>query len=386
MKIYSVTDLRKELNELMDQVTVAVQGEVAELNISQNRFVWFSLVDKETTIKCFMLTFQLKVELEDGMEIRAVGSPTIFRKGQFVFRPRQIELVGEGTLQKEYELLKTKLEKEGLFDVSRKRSLPRFPARIGIVTSRDAAAYTDVLRILKNRWAGLDIRHVNVNVQGAQAESTITNAIAQLNEEEPDLDCIILTRGGGSLEDLHAFNSEQVVRAVFGSAIPVVAGVGHERDTTLTDLAADVRASTPSNAAERVVPDKSDVLSELTHMLNQAERGVEKKLRERTQSVDGAVRVLEDHARSFVSRADALQQRLNAAGVSLQSQLRLTRERVIRYEQLMTTLNPATILRRGYSIVRNTNGKIISKKKDVHVGDDLHIQVSDGILQSTVKK
>lgn len=386
MKIYSVTDLRKELNELMDQVTVAVQGEVAELNISQNRFVWFSLVDKETTIKCFMLTFQLKVELEDGMEIRAVGSPTIFRKGQFVFRPRQIELVGEGTLQKEYELLKKKLEKEGLFDVSRKRSLPRFPARIGIVTSRDAAAYTDVLRILKNRWAGLDIRHVNVNVQGAQAESTITNAIAQLNEEEPDLDCIILTRGGGSLEDLHAFNSEQVVRAVFGSAIPVVAGVGHERDTTLTDLAADVRASTPSNAAERVVPDKSDVLSELTHMLKQAERGVQTKLRERTQSVDGAVRVLEDHARSFVSRADSLQQRLNAAGVSLQSQLRLTKERVIRYEQLMTTLNPATILRRGYSIVRNTNGKIISKKKDVHVGDDLHIQVSDGILQSRVKK
>lgn len=386
MKIYSVTDLRKELNELMDQVTVAVQGEVAELNISQNRFVWFSLVDKETTIKCFMLTFQLKVALEDGMEIRAVGSPTIFRKGQFVFRPRQIELVGEGTLQKEYELLKKKLEKEGLFDVSRKRSLPRFPARIGIVTSRDAAAYTDVLRILKNRWAGLDIRHVNVNVQGAQAESTITNAIAQLNKEEPDLDCIILTRGGGSLEDLHAFNSEQVVRAVFGSAIPVVAGVGHERDTTLTDLAADVRASTPSNAAERVVPDKSDVLSELTHMLKQAERAVETKLRERSESVDGAVRILEDHARSFVNRANSLQQRLRLAGVSLQSQLRFTKERVIRYEQLMTTLNPATILQRGYSIVRNANGKIISKKKDARVGDHLHIQVSDGILHSTVKK
>lgn len=386
MKVYSVTQLREELNELMGQVTVAVQGEVSEFHISQNRFVWFSLVDEQTTVKCFMLTFQLKTDLEDGMEIRAVGSPTLFRKGQFVFRPRQIELVGEGSLRKEYELLKKQLEKEGLFDEARKRNLPRFPQRIGIVTSRDAAAYTDVLRILNNRWAGLDIRHVHVNVQGAQAESSIAGALAQLNEEEPDLDAIILTRGGGSLEDLHAFNSEAVVRAVFGSRIPVVAGVGHERDTTLTDLAADVRASTPSNAAERVVPEKKDVLSELGHMLQQAESAVARRVQERAHGVDQAVRVLEDRARSFVSRADSLQQRLLSAGNNLQNTVRFYQDRVGQMEQLMGSLNPTAILDRGYAIARDSNGKTVSSKNGVRNGDDLQIQVSDGIIGTTVKK
>lgn len=386
MKVYSVTQLREELNELMGQVTVAVQGEVSEFHVSQNRFVWFSLVDEQTTVKCFMLTFQLKTDLEDGMEIRAVGSPTLFRKGQFVFRPRQIELVGEGSLRKEYELLKKQLEKEGLFDEGRKRSLPRFPQRIGLVTSRDAAAYTDVLRILNNRWAGLDIRHVHVNVQGAQAENSITGALAQLNEEEPDLDAIILTRGGGSLEDLHAFNGEAVVRAVFGSRIPVVAGVGHERDTTLTDLAADVRASTPSNAAERVVPEKKDVLSELGHMLQQAESTVQRRVQERAHGVDQAVRVLEDHARSFVNRADSLQQRLLSAGSNLQNTVRFYRDRVDQMEQLMGSLNPTAILERGYAIARDSSGNTVSSKKQTNAGDDLHIQVSDGIIDATVKK
>ena len=386
MKIYSVSEFRQEVNELLEQVTVAIEGEVTEFHISQNRFVWFSIADEQTVIKCFMLSFQLRIPLEDGMQVRVVGSPTLFKKGQFVFRPRAIELVGDGTLRKAYELLKKKLDAEGLFDEGRKRSLPRFPHTIGLVTSSDAAAYTDVLRILKNRWAGLEIRHINVNVQGARAVTSIVHALQQLNEEEKDLDCIILTRGGGSLEDLQAFNSEEVVRAIFASNIPVVCGVGHERDITLADLVADVRASTPSNAAERVVPHKDDVVAELTHLLSIGEHKIQQYIQEHKDHIDNAVHMLDQYARSQVLQFRELEQRLQFALQEFRSSLILQKEKIQHAAQLLQSFNPQHVLERGYTITMDQSGKVLSRKTQIRSGQHMLTRFSDGSVQSIVQK
>lgn len=386
MKVYTVSEFREEINELMGEVTVAVQGEVTDFSISQNRFVWFSLADENTVVKCFMMAFQLKVPLEEGMEIRAVGSPNLFKKGQFVFRPRQIDLVGDGSLRQAYELLKKKLEKEGLFDSSRKRELPRFPEKIGLVTSKDAAAYTDVLRILQNRWAGLDIKHRHVSVQGVQAVNSIVSALDELNQEQADVDCIILTRGGGSLEDLQAFNSEEVARAVFSSKIPVVCGVGHERDVTLADLTADVRASTPSNAAEIVVPDKVDIIQELDYMAERCEHQVKSRLQAYEDSISRAVQTLDTHARQQIARFRDMHQKLLFAFQEAVAVAALRREQLTHAVQLLKSYNPLHILQRGYTVTTDSKGVIIKKAKQVKDRQRIQTRFADGEVESQVFK
>ncbi len=385
MKVYSVTEYREELNQLLGQVTVAIRGEVSDFSISQNRFVWFTLADEQTVVKCFMMAFHLKTPLEDGMEVQVVGSPTMFKKGQVVFRPRQVEVVGDGSLQRAYELLKKQLEKEGLFDDTRKRSLPRFPQRIGLVTSRDAAAYTDVLRILDNRWSGIEIVHAYVNVQGQQAESSITAALAQLNEEYPDLDCLILTRGGGSLEDLHAFNSENVVRAVFASTIPVVSGVGHERDSTLTDFVADVRASTPSNAAEMVVPDKSDVQNELLAATERMHRAIRAALVQKQHDITAIIHVLDERARQQVSHFDSVVQRLLFGFHSMEAMVRAKRDQVEAATHLLQSLNPTRLFTRGYSMTTTPSGQLIKTVSAVKKGQTIVTRFHDGNVQSVIE-
>jgi exodeoxyribonuclease VII large subunit len=386
MKVYSVTEFREEINELLGQVTVAIQGEVCDFHIAQNRFVWFSLKDDHTVVPCFAMTFQLQVPLENGMEIRAVGSPTIFKKGQFVFKPRQIELVGQGSLQKAFELLKSKLSKEVLFDQDRKRTLPRFPRRIGLITSEDAAAYTDVLRILKNRWSGLEIIHANVNVQGVQAVPSIVEALQNMNRFEPDLDAVILTRGGGSLEDLQAFNTEEVVRAIFASRIPVVCAVGHERDVTLADLVADVRASTPSNAAEMIVPDKRDVADAISALVRQSEHLFRRVIQRDSDWVAGAVQILDQRARANNNAFERLEQRLQFALQKHESAVTLSRTRLDHLMQILHSVNPLHVLRRGYTMTLDRHGVIVRSAKRIRPGEELVTRFADGDIHSTTSR
>ncbi|PIW36701.1 MAG: exodeoxyribonuclease VII large subunit [Candidatus Kerfeldbacteria bacterium CG15_BIG_FIL_POST_REV_8_21_14_020_45_12] len=384
MHIYSVSEFRDEINELLGQVTVAVQGEISDFRVSQNRFVWFTLVDEDTSVQCFMMAFQLKVSLKDGMEVRLVGSPTTFKKGQYVFRPRQVELVGEGGLKQAYEFLKSKLEQEGLFDESRKRQLPRFPRKIGLITSSDAAAYTDVLRVLKNRWAGLEVLHANVSVQGARAVPSIVKALQQMSEEQKDLNCILLTRGGGSLEDLQAFNSEEIVRAIFACNIPVVSGVGHERDVTLADLVADVRASTPSNAAEIMVPDKRDVTLELAQITDRLERQLREILRRRQDSVASAVDKLDQQTRLQLTQTADLDRRLRIGFERFINSVAVSRERLDHAVQLLQSFNPQEVLKRGYSMVLGVDGKIISGVERLTPGQQVELRFADGTARSTI--
>lgn len=381
MRIYTVSEFREELNELLSQVMVAIEGEVSDFHISQNRFVWFTLADKKTSVSCFMLAFQLHVPVESGMKVRVIGAPTMFTKGKLVFRPKTLELIGEGTLQKAYELLKAKLTKEGLFDESRKRTLPRFPAKIGLVTSKDAAAYTDVLRILNNRWAGLEIYHANVNVQGTQAVDSIVAAIAQLNEDQPELDAIILTRGGGSLEDLQAFNTEEVVRAIFASDIPIICAVGHERDTTLSDLVADVRASTPSNAAERVVPHKDDVLGEIQNMVLRTESLIHSQLTQHQHRMAESVNVLELSVRSTVNTFHDLHRRLQGQVDLLENALGVQKQQIDYSVRFLQSMNPYNVLQRGYTLVFDDKEKLLKTAALAKKTKHLKIRFADGTVQ-----
>lgn len=361
MQVYSVSEFVHGVNELLSGIPACVQGEVSNFKVTQNRFVWFELKDETSYVSCFLLAFQLDQPLEDGMEIQVIGKPGLFVKsGKFHLRVNKIQVVGAGSLKRQYELLKAKLTKEGLFDEARKRALPHFPRRIGIVTSPDAAAYTDVLRILKNRWAGLEIMLFPVTVQGAQAVSSIETALALINHDyAKKLDVVILTRGGGSMEDLQAFNDEAVVRAVFASKVPIVTAIGHERDVTLAELSADVRASTPSNAAEQVVPDKADVIQQLKVAVSR-------------------------QYQALTNQQQLMTERVNHAVVSMSQQTGKYRAMVEHLEALLHSYNPKQILERGYSITRTSAGTVLASTRQSKTGDEIETILADGSITSTV--
>lgn len=358
MKIYSVTELNKEVNILLSDINVCVQGEVANFKITQNRFVWFDLKDEKSYVSCFLMVFNLHVQLQDGMMIQLIGNPGLFTKsGRFHFNVKDIKLVGEGTLKKEYELLKKKLELEGLFASERKRPLPRFPERIGLITSVDAAAYTDVIKILKNRWAGLEILFYPVSVQGQSAIDDIKEAFNYFNQQE-NIAALILTRGGGSTEDLWAFNTEEVCRAVFASKIPVIAAIGHERDVTLVDFVADVRAATPSNAAELAVPHKDDVIFQIDSYINQQEKEITDNLDDKKEYLDNFSNILDNIMRKFS-------------------------EKINHAFNLLKSYNPQNVLARGYSITKCQN-KIIKNGKKLKKNDIIESQFFIGSTKSKI--
>lgn len=384
MKIYSVSDLHTELNQLFDQLPVVVEGEIQGAHIAQQRFVWFDLKDETHVVSCFSLVFRTQIPLEDGMHVRVTAKPKLFKKGKFVLDVHRVELVGEGSLKRAFELSKTKLEKEGLFSPERKRSLPKFPQHIGLITSSDAAAYTDVMRILKNRWTGMTIYVYPVQVQGSLAIGAVVGALRAINVDHPDLDCLILTRGGGSMEDLQAFNSEEVCRAIFGSRIPVVCGVGHERDVTLADLVADVRASTPSNAAELTVPDKRDVQYQLSTMSRQLTHGYESQIRNLRERVDHAARIIEDVARHEITTFNNLDRRLQLVLERWVQQVASDIASAEHILKLLKAFHPEQVLKRGYAIVRS-KGKVLKSIQDVAADQPLDTWLADGTIRSRVE-
>ena len=361
MAVYSVSEFVQGVNNLLQGVPATVQGEVSNFKIAQNKFVWFDLKDDSSVVNCFMMKFQLQHQLEDGMEIRVIGNPGLFkRSGRFHLRAQQIQLVGEGTLKRQYELLKKKLTTEGIFDQSRKRALPEYPSRIAIVTSRGAAAYTDVLRILNNRWSGLEISLFHVQVQGASATSSVVSALELINTTYSDaFDVVILTRGGGSMEDLQSFNEEAVVRAVFGLKIPSVVAIGHERDETLAELAADQRASTPSNAAELVVPDRVDVLRQLQQQVNTQERSLRFLAQQQQHLVSQQVSGLERYSQVYTRSVESMMQRFQLSAQRWQHGVTVLHQNIQQASKLLHSYNPSNVLERGYSITRDPKGKVL---------------------------
>jgi exodeoxyribonuclease VII large subunit len=356
---------------------IFVEGEVSDYRVSQNKWVHFDLKDEEeeAILKCFMTVWQLDTTVEDGMRVRVKGYPKIYERfGSFSLNVKKVKPVGEGALRKAYEKLKKKLKKEGLFDEGRKRSIPRFPKRVGLLTSRDAAAYGDFMRILNNRWGGVDVLFRHVHVQGKNAVSDILEAFEMFNDmpEDERPDVLVLTRGGGGLEDLHAFNDEQVAKAVFGSDIPVVCGVGHERDESLSDFVADVRASTPSNAAEVIVPRREEVKYEIQTMMRRMEDRLKESVAGRQRAIRQATRSMEFVLERQRTRYGILYQKLMDG---VESWLRYYRERLDSDERLLKQIDPKRVLSRGYGIIRSEEG-VVTGADTVAVGDDITIELS----------
>ena len=385
----SVSQYLELVNVSLGQIPAdfVIEGEVSDYKVSQGKWVSFDLKDEkdQALLKCFMTTWQLKTVIEDGMRVQVKGVPKIYERfGTFKLNVTEVEPVGEGALKRAYELLKKKLESEGLFDVSRKRPLPRFPERIGLITSRDAAAYGDFLRILNNRWSGVEILFHHVHVQGREAVSDILEAFAAFVAldalHRPSV--IVLTRGGGGLEDLHAFNDEAVARAIYASTIPVVCAVGHERDESLADFVADVRASTPSNAAERVVPSRDEVRYEIETLRDHLVARMEDTIRTRVQLIDMAT-----HRVSFIlERQKDRLARLSEALLSCTTLwLSRLKDRLQSHERVLKELNPKRVLARGYSIVRSA-GHVLTSVSTLEVGSDIQVQFATGSADAQVRR
>lgn len=361
--IFTVSQTVAVLNQIMETALPSVQvvGEVANFKTNHGKWVFFDLKDDDATLNCFMPIWQLHVAIEDGIKVMITAKPGIKNWGKFSLTVQKIKPVGEGSIKKSFELLRKKLAAEGLFDPARKRELPYLPQHIGVVSSKDAAGYKDFLKIINARMPGLTIDVISTQVQGDIAPRQMVAAIRQFNELADPPGVLAILRGGGSRDDLMAFDDEELVRTVAASRIPTISGIGHEIDTTLVDLAADLRASTPSNAAELLVPDRREIIEDTDGKLSYM------------------VTALENYQTRLRDALDARMMRLTQQVDKLQ----MTTEK--RFETLSRTLqacNPRTILNQGYAIVWDANGKVISNPG---TGDKVKIETKSNLITAEVE-
>ena len=368
-----------EFNSLLNQTLtfaypeVVVEGEVSSFKINQGKWIFFDLKDEHNLVGCFMTIYQLKTELEDGMLIRVKAAPQLTKWGKFSLTVKEVELAGEGSVKRAFEMLKSKFEKEGLFLEDRKRELPLYPQRVGLVTSNQAAAFNDFITILEDRWSGLDVEHIQVQVQGPSAPDQISKAIEHMNMFG-SYDVLVVIRGGGSAEDLQAFNSEEVVRAIYASNIPTLVAIGHEDDVTLSELVADVRGATPTDAARRLVPDKNELLEKIGAIqlrnFNMLE-GISAKGRSVLDSFYYSIEARINNMRH--SATDSHTRSINSIDRHMQAVLSVIQLQ----RKLLKSLDPSAILSRGYSITR-VNGKVIKSSDEYISGAELMIQLHKG--------
>lgn len=387
--IYSVSDYLVLLNTILrEQATTQelfIEGEISDYRVSQGKWISFDLKDEkaEAVLKCWGTVWQIKEPIENGMRVHVSGFPKIFeRYGTLKLTVEHVVPVGEGALRRSYELLKKKLEQEGLFDLGRKRSLPRFPKKIGLITSKDAAAYGDFLRVLNNRWGGIEIEHMHVHVQGREAVPEILAAFRFVNqlplEHRPDV--LVLTRGGGGLEDLHAFNDEEVTRAVYQSVVPVVVAVGHERDESLCDFVADVRASTPSNAAERLVPSRSEILYEIETMEQHLERRLQERIDVYKRLCD---RVAQEVHRVLDREREKVQMLTLQFRTKVDDWIPSIHNHITTAMKILRQVDPTRVLARGYAIAR-LRGHVITSAESLAIGEEIAIQFTRGQIDTQI--
>lgn len=394
MQIYRVSQITAYIKELFDSdyalQDLWLEGEVSNCSRASSGHVYFTLKDEEAQIRCVMWRSQVErggYLPQDGEAIVAHGRLSVYEAGgQYQLYVDDIQPAGAGLLYLQFEALKERLAAEGLFDAEHKRPLPPFPRRLGVVTSPAAAALRDILNVLKRRYPLVEVVLSPTPVQGEEAPPQIVAAIKALNQRG-DVDAIIVARGGGSLEDLWAFNDEQVARAIYNSQVPVVTGVGHETDFTIADFVADVRAPTPSAAAELVVPDRQ----ELHGTVESWRERLVQLMRGRTEEKRRALQYREQVLRRFSPQAqiDSYRQRIDdlthSALAGLKHCLALARERVRTLDSRLQTLSPLATLERGYAIAKHLGtGKVVRSVAQVMAGDRLEVRVSDGQFESTV--
>ncbi len=338
-------------------------GEVTQMTISHQKWLYFSLKEGDSIINLFGGVNVLDFPVEEGMMVEVVCYPRLHDRYGLKLNVLSLSLIGEGSIKKSFDLLQEKLTKEGLFETSRKRIIKYPPQKIGVITSKDSAAYSDFIKIINQRFVGLEIIIKDVLVQGDQSSKTVIEAINYLNNIRSDLDVLVIMRGGGSAQDLQAFNSESLTRSVATSRIPTLVAIGHERDVSLAELAADLRASTPSNAAELLVPQKQEILDQL----QLARQNLDQRLSY----------IFERETNYFNYIKSTLSSQLSNIFNQENNQLKF-------YKNLLQTLDPNLPLKRGYVLIK-VNHQHISDFKSIKVNDILELESLNDLLEVEVK-
>ena len=436
-KIFSVSELSQGIKNLLEREypDLWVTGEVSNFRAAASGHLYFTLKDANAQLRAVCFRNQaryLKFKPQDGISVIARGHLSVYEaRGEYQLYVEYLEPAGLGALQLAFEQLKQKLAAEGLFDIARKKPLPLLPRAIGVVTSPTGAVIRDILRILRRRFRNMNVLIYPVKVQGEGAAGEIVEGVEHFNREL-NVDVVIVARGGGSLEDLWAFNEEVVARAIAASGIPVISAVGHETDFTIADFVADLRAPTPSAAAELVVHRKQDFITELENRarrmtqivrlqlsearqrltelrMHHAFQTLATRLAERAQRVDDAVASLERSMRSRLNGARqewlqasagvvrydfrrllglkraALDDRLGRFDAAFRRFLTERLNRLAQVEAILKERSPLTILQRGYSITRDSAGKIIRDAEAVALGSDISVRLARGELAATIK-
>ncbi len=370
---------------------ICVRGELSNYKIYPSGHHYFTLKDSESSLRCVMFrgnASRLRFRPENGMGVTACGKISVYlRDGAYQLICSELMPEGAGDLQVAFEQLKAKLEAEGLFDRKYKKPLPQFPGRIAIVTSSAGAAVHDMIRILGHRWPMAKILLLPVRVQGVEAPPEIAGAIRYANEFRL-ADVIITGRGGGSIEDLWAFNDERVARAIFASEIPVISAVGHEPDVTISDYVADRRASTPSNAAEIAVPDRRELESALESYGIRAGQAMQKKLNRLSERLEGyrQKRVLTDPTAQIDDRRIALDRARDALSAAQSAKLAGCRRDFAALAAALDAMSPLAVLGRGYAIASGKSGSAIKSIKDIEQGELLSLRLTDGRAECRVEE
>ena len=393
--VYTVTQVNQYIKGLLDRdralAGLYVRGELSNYKVYPSGHHYFSLKDAEGAIRCVMFRREastLRFRPENGMKVIAGGRVTVFpRDGQYQLYCASLIPDGVGDLHVAFEQLKEKLWREGLFDQEHKKPIPRYPGRIALVTSPAGAAVRDMIRILGARWPLTQVLVVPVRVQGAEAAGEIAAAIGWVNQSRA-ADLIITGRGGGSMEDLWAFNEEIVARAIYASDIPVISAVGHEPDVTIADFVADLRASTPSNAAEQAVPDQNELRARLAQTGARLAQGVGRRLEGARKDLERAAgcRMLRDPVSCLKDRRLLVDYQLQRLAAGLTSAAGRERERFLRLAVGLDAMSPLKVLGRGYSIARRPDGAIVRSVGDVEAGGALTLRVTDGEIDCMVDR
>lgn len=385
----TVTALNQYVKGLMDRdrllSQVLVRSEISNYKVYPSGHHYFSLKDAESSVRCVMFRREassLRFRPESGMKVVVSGRVSVFpRDGAYQLYCQTMLPDGVGELAYAFEQLKSRLHKEGLFDPVKKQPLPAYPTTIALITSPAGAAVRDMIRILGTRWPMSKVIVVPVRVQGAEAPEEICQALDLVNALEA-ADLIITGRGGGSMEDLWAFNEEEVARAISRSRIPVISAVGHEPDVTIADFVADQRASTPSNAAELAVPDQDDLRQALDHLQARLDKSMDRVLQHRQ---DRLIRLqaspfLQSPLRAIQEKRLQLNLQRQRFIRGMEQQLQFSRHEIGRLAASLEALSPFKVLARGYSMTQKDDGTVVSMIQQVSVGDILRVRVSDGTI------
>lgn len=390
----SVSELTGHIKAILEGTfpSIWVEGEISDLSRPRSGHLYFTLKDDHSQIRGVIwrsTAARMKTELKEGQSVLCFGDVEVYgARGTYSLVVRKVQPRGLGALQQAFLELQAKLNAEGLFAAERKRPLPRYPRRIAIVTSPSGAAVRDFLEAAARRWRGVDIVVIPALVQGPAAAASIVAGIRAAHRYQPAVDVLVVTRGGGSLEDLWSFNEEPVVRAVAASEIPVVSAVGHEVDISLCDLAADVRALTPTDGATRVLPDADLIDQSVIELRQRLERSIRNAIdrrRDQIESLESRSMLRRPH--EMVRMRSRLLDELDARARKVMfAQIKLDQARLGKAAATLSALSPLNVLTRGYSVTFDPSGNAIQQADKVAVGDRIRTRVQHGEIESIVDK